>query len=128
MGLKKVELVLENCEVLEFDPQDVMIEFEPIRFSHMFEIGNTIFVRNTLIIIKDIAKCKGLWSKTWKDRLKTPDITAFYLDDRRFVVEWPEDEFYLNPYQHYFEGQSQIRIVISESKKFVKKSTLRMTR
>lgn len=132
MGLKKIELVLENCETIIFNPCDISIDGEMTRISHMFELGKSVGLRNILICIKKNAKpdVKNLWGdKEWIKRLKIPDITAIYFDKERFYVDdWDFANEFDNPNQHFFERENYIRIIISKDKKFIKNYTPRETR
>lgn len=133
MGLEKVsriDIVFENCEELSFNPKDVTIQFELSKFFHYNGLSST-GIRNVVLTIKKSAKNKSkqLWQLSWQKRIKIPDITAIYFDEFRFYIEdWPDEEEYVNPNQHVYENENEIKIIISNSKRFIRKNAPRMTR
>lgn len=76
MKKKIIELVLENCQVLQFNPEDVYVEFEIVGGS-IWKGVDAVRIKNVYICIDKEAKAVNVdfEDEDWKERIKIPDIT-----------------------------------------------------
>ncbi len=107
--LEKVELVLENCEVLVFEGKDVVtFRASGVTEDHIYNRGClTKSVRCDSFYLE--VSGGGVYvfdngSSLWEDRLRSaPDITSVILHSEgklaQYRVNWPDDGAYTHPGQ-----------------------------
>ena len=122
---KIFELVLENCQVIEFDAKDVYATFDIAGYTIW---GDTGFVRikNVLIEINKDAKAvmPDFENEDWKDRIRIPDITNIIFDGVEYSITEYDGE-YENKNQILSETESSFLINI---RKEVEKNDANMSR
>lgn len=119
--IKSYEIVLENCECFEFDPKDVMIEFDGLG-KHFYGYDEFTCVEHTLIGIHRKAKAKGGWeNERWQDRIDK-DITQIHVNysDGSSICFWPkwcDDSDYENSFETDIKGHPlMLYYIISKDK------------
>ena len=118
--VKKIEIVLENCEVYEFDGKDASIVVEGLG-EHIY--GGDVFevAKHTCILIDKDAKAIGDFDNAdWQGRIHK-DITQVHLhyesgENECYYTDWGDSE-YENEYETDIDDGDRMVYVISKEKK-----------
>lgn len=115
--MKKVSIVLENCEYYEFKREDVDVYLDGLRLNYWGDWDKHWSVRNCLLLIKKQAKPLNKledWQDTdWAKRIHK-DITQIQIDGETYCVRWETSAEYENPYENDLDWHDRRAYVISK--------------
>ena len=117
--MKKVSIVLENCEYYDFNPENVTVILDGLG-KHCYGIGKDLdTVEHCLIKIENNAKCTNEledWQESWQKRIDR-DITQVQIDDITYYVNWNKDSDYENEYEKDYSDTFTHTYIISKTRK-----------
>ena len=114
--LKSVEIVLENCEVYQFKPENVYTILRNIGKT-VDGISTRLTVEEVAIYIKKNAKAEHEdWQGAWDERINR-DITQIHFNYENYsdcyFVSWADGSDYENAYEKDFDRPFDKVFVIS---------------